>query len=563
MVVHGNMIRKMAGRADLHLYIDNVKRDTSLTFSSSPQWEDASVFWSGYLPPGDHIAWVQSPQPNVWGCQGGWGELDVLDLPAEKGMVTYSVPDRTGKMKQCPPPSKANSRLIQKKFTLKTDSVVMVHGSMIRLKKGRADLYLYVDGQRRDITLTYTGSKQWDDGTVYWHGLLRRGTHTIWMQSPVANVWGCQWPDEMWGNLDVLVIPAMRQLQIHTAKDTRKGCPAKSKAGQPLVKTVFTIATESIVVVHGNLIRNMKGRADLQLKVDGRLVDMTLTYTSSKQWEDAAVFWTGKLPKGKHTAMVTSGQANVWGCSKEWGDLSVLTMPTAPIGALVTECAVNSANDKPSSLVFDLHARDWNINSRVWKSRVNGDKLMALGHGGDVIKVFKNGAYSVRLDSSDDNFLFPLDVGPGKMPKATFEIWVWLDKVTPDSFGWLLGAENGGCDRYIILHDKRIGGTGPSCKNGNWGLGNTPAGQWSHLAAVYVQNGPSYIFLNGKKSGIHNTKHDGHPAFLMLGAPYKTGHLANVHVASARVYNDVLSDAEIIAHSRSPPGQYCQRSSGH
>jgi hypothetical protein len=40
----------------------------------------------------------------------------------------------------------------------------------------------------------------------------------------------------------------------------------------------------------------------------------------------------------------------------------------------------------------------------------------ALGHGGDVIKVFKNGAYSVRLDSSDDNFLFPLDVGPTKMP---------------------------------------------------------------------------------------------------------------------------------------------------
>ena len=31
-------------------------------------------------------------------------------------------------------------------------------------------------------------------------------------------------------------------------------------------------------------------------------------------------------------------------------------------------------------------------------------------------------------NSSDDNFLFPLDVGPDKMPKATFEIWAYLDK---------------------------------------------------------------------------------------------------------------------------------------
>lgn len=235
-------------------------------------------------------------------------------------------------------------------------------------------------------------------------------------------------------------------------------------------------------------------------------------------------------------------------------------------GSLAISCGKNDPDDKPSSLVLDLHAKDWNPNSRMWKSRVG--TIAALGHGGDVIKVFKNGAYSVRMDSSDDNFLFPLDVGPDKMPKATFEIWAYLDKVTPNSFGWLMGAENGGCDRYIILHDKRINGAGPSCKaigqQGGWGLGNAPTGQWSHLVAVYTQGGPSYMFLNGKKSKVITTKHDGHPAFLMIGAPYKSGHLAAVHVASARVYNDVLSDDEILAHSRSPPGQFCgANSQGH
>ena len=74
----------------------------------------------------------------------------------------------------------------------------------------------YVDGHPHDETLTYTGSKQWDDATVYWQGLLKRGTHTVWVQSNVANVWGCQWPNEMWGNLNVLVMPAMKGLQIRT-----------------------------------------------------------------------------------------------------------------------------------------------------------------------------------------------------------------------------------------------------------------------------------------------------------------------------------------------------------
>ena len=312
VVVHGNMIRNFAGRADLHLYVDNVRKDTSLTFSSSRQWEDASVVWMGRVPKGKHTTWVQSPQKDVWGCQGAWGEVDVLVVPSYSGVATYTVPERLGRMQQCPPPSKANSRLVQKTFTLKTDSVVMVHSSLIRLKNGRADLFLYVDGRSSDVTLTFTGSKQWDDATVYWQGLLKRGTHTVWVQSNIANVWGCQWPHEMWGNLNVLVLPAMQGLQVRTVKDTRRGCPAKSKAGAPLVKTSFSLPTDSLVVVHGNMIRKMKGRADLTLMLDNKRIDLTLTYTSSVQWEDAAVFWSGKVTKGRHPAWLTSGRSNVW-----------------------------------------------------------------------------------------------------------------------------------------------------------------------------------------------------------------------------------------------------------
>ena len=35
------------------------------------------------------------------------------------------------------------------------------------------------------------------------------------------------------------------------------------------------------------------GRSDLQLYVDGRLKDKSITYTTARQWADASVFWTG------------------------------------------------------------------------------------------------------------------------------------------------------------------------------------------------------------------------------------------------------------------------------
>jgi hypothetical protein len=56
----------------------------------------------------------------------------------------------------------------------------------------------------------------------------------------------------------------------------------------------------------------MKGRADLTLMLDSKRIDRALTYTSSVKWEDAAVFWTGKVPAGRHSAWVTSNKPDVW-----------------------------------------------------------------------------------------------------------------------------------------------------------------------------------------------------------------------------------------------------------
>ena len=195
-----------------------------------------------------------------------------------------------------------------------------------------------------------------------------------------------------------------------------------------------------------------------------------------------------------------------------------------------------------NGLVFDANANDWS-GSGSWTSRVGSATATAAG---SVAKATTGGIPAVQLRSDSDMFKFNLDVGPTSMPSATFETWVYLNSID-NTRGWLFGSENGGCDRYILLHDNRVSGTGPSCKNGNWGLGYTPTGQWSHVVTVYDQSsGTSYGFLNGVKGTVHTgiTHNDGVANELRLGSPWGS-HYANVDVAAVRVYDRVLSDSEV------------------
>ena len=117
--------------------------------------------------------------------------------------------------------------------------------------------------------------------------------HNVWLQSPQANVWGCQ---DQWGDLDVLVIPStVSGVAAYQTPDERSGCPPGAGANTPLISRTFTTDADSLLIVTGHMIRNAAGRQDLHLMVDGSLVDRTLTYASSGQWEDAAVYWSGAV----------------------------------------------------------------------------------------------------------------------------------------------------------------------------------------------------------------------------------------------------------------------------
>ena len=136
----GHLIRNAAGRQDLHLYVDGTRADRSLTYTGSAQWADASVFWSGIVEAGDHDVWLQGVGANVWGCEGEWGDLDIVVMPSGiEGLEVHQTPDqRSG----CPPSAAAGARLIEHAFTVQQDSLLLVTGHIIRNAAGRQDLHL-------------------------------------------------------------------------------------------------------------------------------------------------------------------------------------------------------------------------------------------------------------------------------------------------------------------------------------------------------------------------------------------------------------------------------------
>jgi hypothetical protein len=316
LMVQGHLIRNAPGRRDLFLYVDKGLKDRTLTYTSSRQWEDASVFYSGTVGAGTHTAYLASPNANTWGCQDQWGDLDIVVMPAyiaaggpcQNCVTTHQTPDsRRG----CPPKAGSNARLIQKSFYANTPSVIIAQGHLIRNAAGRRDLFLYVDGGLKDRTLTYTRNRQWEDASVFWVGGVDAGIHTAWLAGPNANTWGCQ---DQWGDLDIAVIPAAPGINAYQTPDGRSGCPPKAGANSALIRKDFSLDTPSVIMATGHLIRNAPGRRDLHMIVDGKLKDNTLTFSSSRQWEDATVFWSGALGKGKHSVYLRSPQANVWGC---------------------------------------------------------------------------------------------------------------------------------------------------------------------------------------------------------------------------------------------------------
>ena len=212
VLVTGHIMGK--GADLLHLVVDGAVKDRSLV-SSRSSWKDGVVHWTGNIQPGTHKFSLQGTAANTWGCEGQWGDMDILVLPKrDTQAVAQQITDqRYG----CPAFADANTDLIRKVIHVPAyngpyaASWVDVAAHIPRKGLGHARLYLYVDNNLVDRSKDYTPTTQWQDFQVHWVGALSPGPHTFYVRSDKANQWGCYSGrgGDNWGDIDVLILPPL------------------------------------------------------------------------------------------------------------------------------------------------------------------------------------------------------------------------------------------------------------------------------------------------------------------------------------------------------------------
>merc|ERR1719353_1663829 len=191
---------------------------------------------------------------------------------------------------------------------------------MIRLYKGRADLYLNLNNKRVDYSLTYTPSRQWKDTQVYWVGSIKKGTHTFTVSGSRANAFGC---GSTWGDLDILVIPKLKGVAVY-----QFGIPSSCPSVNLKFSKTITLPQDSVVYATGHIITNQRGgRADLYLRLNNGIRDYSLSEDSTGQWVDLTVNNAMTLKKGKYTFSLTGNKNSRFGCGAGWGDLDIVVVP--------------------------------------------------------------------------------------------------------------------------------------------------------------------------------------------------------------------------------------------
>lgn len=126
--------------------------------------------------------------------------------------------------------------------------------------------------------------------------------------------------------------------------DNTGGCPTSGRTN-PLMSLSFTVASKSIVVIQGEIIRRNAqiSRCDTTLQGPGYpntvsnkyegtsvILDYLLDYNDDldNEWGNHCFNWIGYVDAGTHTfslnAQLDSGCINFFGCGSGWGQMNAI-----------------------------------------------------------------------------------------------------------------------------------------------------------------------------------------------------------------------------------------------
>merc|ERR1739848_116733 len=301
--VFGHMIRNYNGRADLYLYRGNARLDLSLSYTAGKQWADVQLHHVGKLGKGKYTFSLRSNRANAFGCGTSWGDLDILVLPET---VAASKPPTKGDKTLSGGNSGSAKNL--KACTGECDADSQCAKGLKCFQRSKGEKIPGCKGNG--------GGKDWDY---------------------------CYDPK--------IEVKKAKKVVAYQVPDKRSGCPGKLAANKALVSKKVTVSEASYVVATGHMIRRYSGRADLHLRLNNKIIDRSLTYTKTTQWQDASVYWVGSINKGSHTFSITGNRANAFGCGGNWGDLDVIIIPKLK-GVAVYQFGVTQSGCPASNLNF-------------------------------------------------------------------------------------------------------------------------------------------------------------------------------------------------------------------
>lgn len=149
--------------------------------------------------------------------------------------------------------------------------------------------------------------------------------------------------------------------------------------------------------------------------------------------------------------------------------------------------------------------------------------------------------------AQSDNIKCPFEIGATRFPQISFEVEFYYRANA--GIGWIVGHDNNGYDRSVIISDSRFGGMGQGIgRPYTSGLPEPPTGEWHHVVVVYDQgaNNGSFLVRNGIKGAtVTASNGPGESEFTIGGLRNFARHGLDGYIRKVAIYDEALTDNDI------------------
>jgi len=192
----------------------------------------------------------------------------------------------------------------------------------------------------------------------------------------------------------------------------------------------------------------------------------------------------------------------------------------------------------PGGLSFEIDG-DAQIENNHIKDTVYGISI-------DVSQLIRSNYPQQAFHFNDVVIPVNFNLNPSVHPALSIELWVKLDNAI-NNRGWIIGHDNGGFDRSVILTDDRYGGiafgTGSSYTST---LGLLEKKVWTHIVGTY-QNGRQMTMYRDytKQQVVAVNNNEGEPTMTLGGLQNFPGQTVDAWIGELRIYDFVLSSQQV------------------